>query len=131
MFIVLGLQVPIIKLLEITASVGGIAPEQKGEIVVNAGVIDSFITTLIFFVSVQLVLSVTNTEYVPFIKTEALGIIGFWSVLVKPLGPVQSQDTPVLTNKFMLVPEQIGLLLEAIAFNKQLLQFADAPSISI
>jgi hypothetical protein len=61
--------------------------------------------------------AVAITLYVPPSAVVALLIVGFWSVLLKPFGPVHAYVTPaevVLAVRVTIPPEQTGELLPAV-----------------
>ena len=57
--------------------------------------------------------------------------VGFWLLLVKPLGPVQDQLAPSLHVKFNVPLAQTGELLPNVALSTQLEQSNEAPTVSI
>jgi hypothetical protein len=53
---------------------------------------------------------------VPVIAVVALGLVGFWTAAVKPLGPVHAYVAPLTVEavKFKVAPGQTGPLFPAV-----------------
>ena len=81
--------------------------EDEFTVIVGSGLT----TTAIVPVPTQPFASVTEIEYVPDAPAVTGLILGFCALEVKPFGPVQDQDTPLLLLKFSDAPTHTGVLL--------------------
>jgi hypothetical protein len=94
-----------------------VEPAQIGLLLVAVGAdgIELTVTLVVPGVLVQ-VPTVAVTEYVPDAAVVAFDIEGFWSDDVKPLGPVQLYEAPVISdaNRFRVDPAQTGPLFVAV-----------------
>ena len=88
---------------------------QRGLLLFATAVTLASTTTVTDEVSVQPMLPVAVTVYIPVAATVALLMLGFCNVELKPFGPDHEYETPPLAERLRILLRQTGLLLVAFA----------------